>query len=243
LREILNDQSPSVVVMELYWMLLDKGFDLKQAEMLFQVMENDELKAEYIAHGFPISERVKYYLPFIRFQQDFFMYKNKELLDYFEEEHDLVRWDERWSVPQEGVERYSDKGFMYCDYNIPLSQFGAANQFNGFDGDNWEIDRNQKRFLDKIVELCKREGIQLIFVTAPVANVSLEIIQNYDAVHEAISNFAEGHGIPYLDFNIKVDELFTNENFRDDAHLNYSGAVIACEYFAEFMRQLNQPGT
>ena len=236
LREILNYQSPSVVVMEVYWMLLNKEFDLKQAEMLFQVIDNDELKAEYIARGFPINERVKYYLPFIRFQQDFFMYKNKELLDYFEEEHGFVNWDERWGDPQEGVENYSDKGFMYCDYTIPKSQLGSANQFNGFDGKNWVFDKNQRKYLDKIVQLCKQEGIELIFVTAPVANVSMEIIKNYNTVHEVISNYAEENGIPYLDFNRMVDELFTNEHFRDDAHLNYSGAVIACEYFSEFMQ-------
>ena len=234
LREILNYQSPSVVVMEVYWMLLDKAFDLRQAEMLFQVLENEELKAEYIARSFPISERVKFYLPFIRFQQDFFMYKNQQLLNHFEEEHGLVNWDERWAVPQEGVEHYSDKGFMFSDFNIPLSHFGRSNQFNGFDGYNWELHSNQRRYLEKIVELCKREGIELIFVTAPVANISMEIIQNYHAVHNVINDFAIEHNIRYLDFNLIVDELFTNENFRDDAHLNYSGAVIACKYFAEW---------
>ena len=239
LKEALKTQSPSVVVMEVYWAVMDKDFDIKQADTLFEAyLDDEEFKNAYIDEIFPWNEKIKYLFPIIRYQQDFLTYQNKRLTDNVEAQLGVTQNKEK----QTGVERYDYRGFMYCDYNIPQSKFGEGNQFNNFDGKNWSFSKVQLNYLEKIIDVCDKNNICLIFATSPVAPVSMEKMRNYGAVHGAVSNFAQKNKIPYLDFNTEnqAKNLFENKNFRDDAHLNYSGAEIACAYFADWVKTIVQ---
>ncbi len=228
LQEILESQAPRAVVMELYFGVLDKPFDLKQAEALFLVMKNERLKAEYMRNVFGLGEKIKYYLKPIRYQQDFLSYKNKELLSFLDEKFGL----KAKKIEQTGEEYYKTKGFIYCDYNIPPEKIGVANQFNGYDGKNWSFNDKQKQYVEKIIDLCKQKDITLLFTTAPLANTSLERITNYSAIYNSIKTFADKHGVLYFDFNTEA-EIFKDADFRDDAHLNYTGAQKAARFFIE----------
>ena len=129
------------------------------------------------------------------------------------------------------------KGYVYCDYVIPEEEFDETNQFKNFDGENWDFNKVQKRYLKKIIELCKDEDIELIFVTAPIANVSMDYIKNYDLIYNDINKFAQENNIKYIDLN-KIcyeNNLLKDENFRDDAHLNDSGVKIVNNIFMEFL--------
>ena len=235
LREIFNYQKPKTVVMELYWDCLDDEFELKQAESVFEVMDNKELVDEYINKVFPAGDKVKYALPAIRYQQDYFAYAGTLMQNEIEEKYGVSRPRQEASG---GSEYYRSKGYVYCDMVMASDEYDRTNQFKYFDGYGWEIDPTQKEYLEKIIELCSQNGARLVFVTAPVAPVSMEFIENYEYVHSAISGFAEKNGIPYLDFNTvnKTENLFENANFRDDAHLNHSGVQIADRYFSKWIR-------
>ena len=78
-----------------------------------------------------------------------------------------------------------------------------------------------------------------MFVTAPVANVSMEYIKNYENVHNSVAAMAAENGVPYIDYNVENIKkgLLTNENFRDDAHLNHSGVEIVDYSFIEWFRE------
>jgi hypothetical protein len=100
----------------------------------------------------------------------------------------------------------------------------------------WRMANRQAFFLDKIVELCKEEEINLILVTAPVSNLQFYKLRNYDDFHKTIAAYAALHGLPYLDFN-KINaerNLFGDEHFMDARHLNYQGVKIANDYFMEW---------
>ncbi|MCL2351779.1 MAG: hypothetical protein FWC55_04515 [Firmicutes bacterium] len=241
LREILNRQRPDTVVMELYWGVMSADFDMKQADTLFQVMRNDALKEDYFKNVFPAGSKIMYRLPFARFQQELLGYWNAKLTGCAERTFDVSKPGEA----QAGTEYYSDRGFMHCDYVITPGKRSWANQFNGFDGAKWTFSETQKKYIGKIAELCESENMRLLFVTAPVANASMEIIKNYSAVHERVAGFAQSLGVPYLDFNAvnQKERLFTDENFRDDAHLNYSGAVIACGYMEGWIKEWTKKQT
>ena len=87
-----------------------------------------------------------------------------------------------------------------------------------------------------IVSLDKKDK-NLIFVTAPVANVSMGYIKNYELIHNEIASFAKENDVPYIDYNIiNMEEgMFDTENFRDDAHLNDSGVKILDAHFNEWL--------
>lgn len=234
LREVLNYQKPKKVVLEIYWDILKDEFEMKQANSFFEVLKNQELKDEYINKVFPINERIKYSLFPIRYQQDYFAYEANEIQNNLEEKYGV----HKKALPEvKGTEYYRSRGYTYCDIIMPENEYDETNQFKGFDGEDWEFNRTQKKYIEKIIELCKDEGIELYFVTAPVANVSMDYIENYDIVHNTVAEFAKENDIPYIDYNIvnKEENLLTNENFRDDAHLNHSGVQIVDKHFAQWL--------
>lgn len=234
LREVLNHQKPKKVVLEIYWDILKDEFEMKQANSFFEVLKNQELKDEYINKVFPINERIKYSLFPIRYQQDYFAYEANEIQNNLEEKYGV----HKKALPEvKGTEYYRSRGYTYCDIIMPENEYDETNQFKGFDGEDWEFNRTQKKYIEKIIELCKNEGIELYFVTAPVANVSMDYIENYDIVHNTVAEFAKENNIPYIDYNIvnKDENLLTNENFRDDAHLNHSGVQIVDKHFAQWL--------
>lgn len=235
LREALNYQSPKTVVLELYWDMLDDDFELTQAGYLFQVMRNKELEDDYIKNVFPLSEKVKYSINIFRYQADYFAYRNTKLKEKIENRFGVFTPQ---TEKQEGTEKYRSKGYTYCDYNMLPDEYDKTNQYKNLDGLDWEPVDSQLKYIKKISELCKDNNIKLIFVTAPIANVSMDFIKNYDSIHNKLQAIADDNGVEYLDFNyVNRDEnLLTNQNFRDDAHLNHSGVQIVDKYFADWLK-------
>ena len=52
LQEVYNTQTPDVVVLEIYWDVLDDTFEMKQANSFFEVLQNEALKKDYIKNVF-----------------------------------------------------------------------------------------------------------------------------------------------------------------------------------------------
>ncbi len=236
LREALNYQKPKIVVLELYWDMLDDEFELTQAGYLFQVMKNKKLEADYIKEVFPLSEKVKYKLNIFRYQSDYFAYRNQKLKDKLENNLGVFTPQKK---KQKGIEKYRSKGYTYCNYSMLADEYDKTNQFKNLDGLNWKSAEEQINYVKKIADLCNENNIRLVFVTAPIANVSMEFIKNYDIIHNKLQEIADSNGVKYLDFNIvnKEQSLLTNDNFRDDAHLNHSGVEIVDKYFANWLRE------
>lgn len=113
-----------------------------------------------------------------------------------------------------------------------------TNQYKDLDGEKWEANDVQLEYINEFVELCKENGSEVVFVTAPIANVSMEFIKNYDVIHSFMAEFAESLGIKYLDFNIvnKEEKLLELNQFRDDAHLNDSGVKTVNKYYINWLR-------
>ena len=230
---MLKTQKPKVVVLELYWDMLDDKFEMKQANSFFEVLNDDNVKKEYIKEVFPINEKVKYSILPIRYQQDYFAYEADEIGKNIESRYGVSKP----KAETNGTEYYLAKGYTYCDTVIPDSELDETNQFKGFDGSDWEPDDTQLKYINKIAELCKENDIELVLVTAPIANVSMDYITDYNSVHDKMAEIAENIDAKYIDFNIINSEegLLKLENFRDDAHLNDSGVKIVDKYFVDWL--------
>ncbi len=234
--EILNYQHPKCVVLEVYWDMLDDDFELTQAGYLFQVMKNEELKRQYIADVFPLSEKIKYSLGALRYQTDYFAFKSSELKTKIELKFDVETPAKQKQV---GQEYYRSKGCNFCDYQMLPDEFDKTNQYKGLDGKKWKMSEVQKKYLLKLTNRCKKEGIDIIWVTAPVANVSMDFIKNYDLIYGQVEKLAIENNVTYIDYNRvnKQKKLLTNDNFRDDAHLNNSGIAIIDKEFMPVLRE------
>lgn len=222
LKEIYETQTPKTVVMEVYWDVLDGDFSLKQAESYLEVSKNKTIQQEYLKKGFPVGARLRHELLPIRFQQEYFGFASKKMEENLEQMYGVSK---EKAEAQEGTEYYRSKGYVFCDMMMLESEYDTTNQFRHLDGKKWTMAKRQRNYLEKIVALCKEKGSQVLFVTAPVANVSMDYIKNYDAIYEQVARMAEELEVLYWDYNVINQEegLLGNEDFRDDAHLNHGG--------------------
>lgn len=97
-----------------------------------------------------------------------------------------------------------------------------------------KIPMIQLHYLNKIVELCKKNDIQLILYTAPSP------VNWSDDRQNGIKRFAEENKLPFLDLNLKIDELGINlESDTYDAgdHLNFSGAQKVTNYIGNYLSE------
>ncbi len=207
LKEVLNYQNPKVVVMEIYWDLLKNDFELNQVKTLFQVLKNENLKKEYIKEHFPLDEKLKYKNNILKYQEDYFAYKGNEYKNKIKNKFNLK---DKENKKQQGIEEYRSKGYVYCDYKMLKDEYDKTNQFKGLDGKTFNLSKKQKNFLLKIINLCKENNIKLIFVTAPIANVSIDYIKNYNLIYEKILNFTNENNIFYVDYNLINKEKKNN---------------------------------
>ncbi|MDR1066498.1 MAG: hypothetical protein LBL35_03555 [Clostridiales bacterium] len=234
LLELLNYQNPKCVVVELYWELTDKEFDMKQAEALFRALKNEELQKDYFKNVVPPGEKLSYMIKPVRYQRDVFAWAETRFWSVAEEKLGVKR-----RVP-EGVEYYRSKGYIYCDYVMGEDEYVKISNEKGLDGAQWRIAGAQEKYLRMIAELCGERRIKLAFVTAPVSNVYLSGVERYDAIYDAARSLADECGAPYLDFNqVNAQKnVFEDKRFRDARHLNDSGSTVACAYFAEWLKNI-----
>ncbi len=87
---------------------------------------------------------------------------------------------------------------------------------------SYEFGDNAWKYMDKIVNLCKEKGIQLILVKAP----SLSPVW-YDEYEKQIVDYAAEKNLPYINYLKLVDEIpidFSKDTYDEGLHMNLSGA-------------------
>lgn len=134
-------------------------------------------------------------------------------------------------------EDYAGKGFVYNREAIISGSFSAKQTFAPVE-DTCIAPQNQK-YLNKIIDYCKENEIELTFYSAPVSDFRLAGCGNYDSFSEQIENFLAGKGVAYYDFNLcKSNYLMLKDDcFKDDHHLNGKGAELFSEAFASFFAE------
>ena len=93
-----------------------------------------------------------------------------------------------------------------------------------------EITEKNLLYLNKIIDLCEEQGVELMLVKTP-SNATKEEKMYYNAV-EAI---AKEHDLDFVDYNLVYDEigLDLKQDFYDKSHLNVRGAEKFTKYFSE----------
>lgn len=135
-------------------------------------------------------------------------------------------------------EQYVGRGFAASQATLEPEKITWWDKFTDIDlsGD----DSFPRESLDRIVRLCREEGIELIFVTAPSFDQYWEEVGPYDPAHAYIQEMADGYGILYMDFNLCKDAYLDMkaEDFMDVDHLNGAGAEKLTGMLAKLSKEL-----
>lgn len=97
------------------------------------------------------------------------------------------------------------------------------------------FEEDNAKYLNKIIEYCAEHEIELVFFTSPLREEDLKLIGNYDSYIEQVNAFLKGR-CAYYDFSLCKPEVLslTNEDYKDNDHLNAYGADKFSKVFAEF---------
>jgi len=83
-------------------------------------------------------------------------------------------------------------------------------------------------YLEKLITLCKDEGVEFIAVTTPTPEPTLSAYpDNFDSAWSYFSEFFQEQGVRYLNFNTEYYDLFPHDlkNYTDyDGHMNGEAA-------------------
>lgn len=90
-------------------------------------------------------------------------------------------------------------------------------------------------YLDKMVELCKKNNVQLVLIKAP----SLYPYW-YDEYNEQIVEYAKNHDVDFYNLKEVADQIGINyqtDTYDGGLHLNLNGATNLSNYFATLLKE------
>lgn len=91
-----------------------------------------------------------------------------------------------------------------------------------------DVKQKNMEYLEKLIDLCNKEGVEFVAVTTPVPDALLEVYSdNYEEAWEYFGEFFEKQGVRYLNFNTEYYDFFSHNliNYTDfDGHMNGEAA-------------------
>lgn len=131
---------------------------------------------------------------------------------------------------------YAGKGCLLDKEFITDGGFYATSLRGGVN----PISSYWKDYVIKIINLCKKNDIELFFYTTPLSDFLLYQLGNYEDYHNEMKSFLENLGYYFYDFNLlKPEYSMSDSDFYDDNHLNKYGikkfTECFCSVFAENM--------
>ena len=149
----------------------------------------------------------------------------------------LLRFHSRYSELDSDDIKYlfSADSVSYNGYYMRADVKAAENVPTGRPLDNYTFGDTAYYYLDKMVELCAENDVELVLVKAP----SLYPYW-YDEWDEQMVDYAAAHGLKYYNFLDVTDEIgldFTQDTYDGGLHLNYWGATKLSHYFGNILSQ------
>lgn len=122
------------------------------------------------------------------------------------------------------------KGFSPID---DIEPYEGNPDYMSEEGDEVSIPVLNGQYLEEIVDFCNENDMQLLVLAVPSA-------WNYNRTkHDTIQKWADDHGVPFVDLNLKCDELgidWSTDTKDGGDHMNSSGAEKVSAYIAEYLR-------
>lgn len=210
IQEIIKYHDAKTVYLEMSYAIHDwNTINDEMSHMFFDGMRLNSIKVEGVKELIEEDSRIYYYLPLGQFHA-----RASEL-----QQADYVKKD-------------SKHGRFFSDKVFPCWPIKTVPSDQKKDMPQCQIDN-----LDRIVKLCKDNGIELILWTAPYnamyeADWSEETLFDSQKIYNGIEDYAKKNGLAYYNlFNdIEEIEFFYNIDFMDSQHLNCYGQEKLTHY-------------
>ena len=139
--------------------------------------------------------------------------------------------------------QYKTRGYLPVETNdLSITKEKANSIIDTKEYDTKFLDENLKE-LDKMMDLCKKKNIRVIFVVTPIVDYAILEHSNHDDIFSQYIELAKKYNCEYYDFNLdkKSIELYTNEkDFYDDIHLSDPGAKKFSKRYSEIISTVDK---
>lgn len=162
------------------------------------------------------------------------MKPEEEFVDYV---FPILRYHTRWSELNKTDFQYmfDTKQVSHNGYYLRVDAKPAENIPEPRVLSDYSFGENAWKYLDMMVALCEENGIELILIKAP----SLWPYW-YDEWEVQVEEYAENHGLRYINFLEYIDDIGLNYNtdtYDAGLHLNISGAEKLSLYMGRILSE------
>lgn len=206
IREALKTQQPKMIVLELFGMTY--GHSSIMPEEMDRTSYQNSFNIDPGLNWLEMIHTVEFCGLDLRQYEDFL---------------NLPRYHTRWKQPSLSMLTYNPhkdpdplKGYGFLLTAVPQQEPDIAPQA-ALTPYEYCVE-----YLDKIVALCEKKDIRLVFTITPYVYNEAE-----QGIFQWIDEYAQGHGIPLLNYNGPDGERIGIDyatDLSDWGHLNYSGA-------------------
>lgn len=127
----------------------------------------------------------------------------------------------------------SDSGYLMQTEIVPMT-FDQSELVRGLS--DYTLPNTAMEYLDKMRELCRENGSELILVKAPTNSWRYWW---YDEWNAQIEEYTKKNGLAYYNFIPECDNIgidWTTDTYDEGAHLNVYGAEKMTRYFGEILK-------
>lgn len=149
----------------------------------------------------------------------------------------LLRYHDRWSQLESEDFRYlfrrdqvSDNGYLMQVGVKPLGDPHVERPLV-----DYSFGENSWYYLDKMVELCRKHGVQLVLIKAPALSPVW-----WDQWDQQIADYATANGLLYINMLEYLDEIgidWNTDTYDTGLHLNVYGAEKAAKWFGGILSE------
>lgn len=224
LEEVLQNQPPKLVIMDIYFMVFTSDELLNNGLMNWNYMKSGPAKWQFFREGLSRQEQLATLLFPTYVYRKYLEPKVKKILG------------RSYLPPEKG--KYLGKGFVGYADTLALNVLQNYNQFDRYQTQLSDFTEKSQEYLLRIARRCRELNIPIVFSVAPIPEISVQKILNYPEISAHFAQLADSVDVPYYDFNRqRLNGLRDEVHYYDDDHMNLAGA----SYFSREITSILKP--
>ncbi|MBU3143339.1 hypothetical protein [Clostridium sp. CF012] len=220
LKDVIKNHKNPIVVVDLYYLGLTDKFGAEG--YVRNALDNVKFslnKVDAIINSTPRYQWVDYFFP---------------ILKYHDRWKELTKNDFEFDT----ADAYYEKGFK-----AGIEKYGKESTSDISTTEMVDLSPKSEEYLNKIIDLSKKEGFKLIFTTTPHDYNSTSTNKSWEKepakMFNKIAEISKNNNIPFINYNKIFDEM--GFDFKTDmfniGHLNISGSNKITLKLGEFLKE------
>lgn len=218
LKEVMKQHKNAIVVVDMYYLGLTDQYG--QEGYIRNALDNMKFsinKVDAIMNCVPAKDRINYLVPIFKYH---YRWDDLSYIDYY----------------YDSSNNYYAKGF-----DAGVNKYGKDDTTNNLSTGTADIPAKTMEYLNKIIDLSKKDGFKLIFTNMPYdynsTTEETDWVANPSGMTNKVAEIAKKNNIPFVDYCKRMDEI--NFDFKNDmnniSHTNLWGAYKVSTDFGKFL--------